>query len=116
MDTERYLRNLTRGLSQTTSNILGMSYGIVSPTISDVYPASSTEWTNFSNQYAQQPRSAYYCQSDSDSNSTVINDNNNSCMFFWNNNYLVNENSYKYYNELPKYAQLQNIDFRQLYS
>lgn len=119
METDRFLRGLTRGLSQTTSNLLAVSLGInISPVTTESYPAS--EWPDYSNQmctdWYKNYRTSIY-NSDSDSNSLSTNDNR-SCMFFWDNNYLVNENSYKYYGEtyVPKYSNLQNLEFKGFHS
>lgn len=131
MDLERFLQNLTRGLSQATSNLLAMSFGLNIGIHSSEY--SNLEWPNFGSQVypdlyrSYNTKNNFYQSSDSDSNisnspnsninTNNVNDNSGtSCMYFWNNNYLVNENSYKYYETIPKYSQISSGDFKSVHS
>lgn len=107
MDTNRFVRCLTRGLSQTTSNLLAIRLGVSNPSATEAYPIS--DWPDFSNHLQSD-----WCWNYSDSNYICESDFNHrfnykrSCV--WENN-INNINTCTYYSQsiVPKY---QNFDYK----
>lgn len=112
MDTIRFVRGLTKGLSQTTSNLLSIRLGVNNPTATDAYSVS--DWPDFSNHFHNDWYWMYSESnfSDSDSNLGFVNDKH--CCN-WEINSTNNSYNSDYYNDC--YVQkphVQNMDYKSI--